>query len=87
MKMRHLIDAIFSLLHTHPPSLPPSPLSVQLLQELGEMRGDLQQAKKQKSRAEASLAGMEEELVGARSAQRRSGSKPATEDAKKELQK
>ena len=50
------------------------------------MRGDLQQAKKQKSRAEAAVAGLEEELSHAKTAQRR-GSRPATEETKQQLQK
>ena len=64
-----------------PPSLP------QLLQDLEEMRGDLKQALKQKNRAEAAVAAMEEELNNVKSAQRRSGSRPATEDSRKEIQK
>ena len=68
-----------------PPSLPPSVR--QLLQELEEMRGDLKQAQKQKIRAEAAVVAMEDELTNVKSAQRRSGSRPATEDAKKEIQK
>ena len=60
----------------------------QLLQDLEEMRGDLQQAKKQKSRAEAALAAMEEEVNHVKSAHRRStSSRPATEETRKELQK
>ena len=52
------------------------------------MRGELQQAKKQKSRAEASVAAMEEELTHVKSAQRRSNSSgPATEETRKEMKK
>jgi serine/threonine-protein kinase MRCK len=62
-----------------------------LLQDLEEMRGDLKQALKQKNRAEAAVAAMEEELNNVKSAQRRSGSRPgsrpATEDSRKEIQK
>ena len=52
------------------------------------MRGDLQQAKKQKSRAESQVAGLEEELTHVKTTHRRStSSRPATEETKKELQK
>ena len=64
-------------------------VSSQLLQDLEEMRGELQQAKKQKSRAEAAVAAMEEEVTHFKSAQRRStsSSRPATEETRKELRK
>ena len=68
-----------------PPSLPPSS---QLLQDIEEMRGEFQQLKKQKSRAEASVAALEEEVTHLKSAQRRTTtSRPAAEEVKKEVQK
>ena len=58
------------------------------MQDLEEMRGELQQAKKQKNRAEAALAGVDEEITHLKSAQRRSTSVgPAAEEVKKEMKK
>ncbi len=55
--------------------------------ELEEARGEAQQAKKQRQRADQAVRGLEEEIRAVKSHHRRTADSQGTEDIKKEAEK